>query len=202
MKRIVFLDYDGVVNRKMWALVEGKWVYRYGYPEDGKVNDVQAVQWVSEFCEKYGYDIVVTSTWRNYPEWEDCLRNAGLRESVKILGATSVSAQGRIQEISDYLSCHSDVESFLIFDDNATYFKVDTEDKQHTALDASAVEDNHLVLCYPEHGFGEEEYQMAVALHLMQKYRLSKDASEISSDSRDLKKIGRASCRERVCQLV
>ena len=53
MKKVVFLDYDGVVNRKMWTRLKTGWVCRYGYPEDGCVNDVQAVQWVSEFCEKW-----------------------------------------------------------------------------------------------------------------------------------------------------
>ena len=28
MKKVVFLDYDGVVNRKLWSNVDGKWVCR------------------------------------------------------------------------------------------------------------------------------------------------------------------------------
>ena len=54
---VVFLDYDGVVNTPMWELRDGKWKYRHHQTYDGKVNNQQAVQWVSEFCEKYGYDI-------------------------------------------------------------------------------------------------------------------------------------------------
>ena len=44
MKQVVFLDYDGVVNRKLWERVDGKWVRRFGYPEDGRVNDGPALQ--------------------------------------------------------------------------------------------------------------------------------------------------------------
>ena len=150
MSKIVFLDYDGVVNRKMWTQLDGKWVCRYGYPEDGRVNDGQAVQWVSEFCERYGFDIVVTSTWRKYPEWETSLRGGGLRESVKILGATPLPTKDRAEEISEYLAAHPDIGEYLVFDDKD-----------------SLVESIHacrLVLCKKERGFGEEEYNAAVAL--------------------------------------
>ena len=132
------------------------------------------------------YDIVVIGTWRNCSEWEQCLKNAGLRESVKILGATSLLSRGKAEEISDYLSAHPNIESYLIFDD-ASLFEDNNEDEHHTELDALDVHGNNLVLCYPERGFGEEEYNVAVALHFRQKYRSSKDVSSSFSDSRDLK---------------
>ena len=152
MSKIVFLDYDGVVNRKMWTFIDGEWVCRYGYPEDGCVNDGQAVQWVSEFCEKYGFDIVVTSTWRKYPEWESCLRGGGLRDSVRIVGATALPAKDRAEEISDYLSTRTEVEEYLVFDDKSSL--------------AESIHESRLVLCKKERGFGEEEYNMAVRIHL------------------------------------
>lgn len=150
MKRVVFLDYDGVVNRNMWTKVNGEWVCRFGYPEDGQVNDEQAVQWISEFCEKYGYDIVVTSTWRKYPEWESCLRNAGLRDNIKILGCTALPTKNRAEEISDYLAEHNEIKEYLIFDDKRELAKACPE---------------HLVLCDPIRGFGEHEYEKAVEMH-------------------------------------
>lgn len=146
--KILFLDYDGVVNREMWTEVEGKWICCYGYPEDGEVNDRQAVQWVCEFCEKFGYYVVVTSTWRKYPEWEKCLRAAGWRESVKILGSTSMyEEEVRREEISDYLRSCENVEHFLIFDDNM----VDGYD-------------GHVVLCNKARGFGRPEYEQAAMI--------------------------------------
>ena len=155
MKRVVFLDYDGVVNRRMWTQVAGRWVCRFGYPEDGAVNDPQAVQWVSEFCETYGYAIVVTSTWRKYPEWETCLRAAGLRESIPILGATSLPTRDRGREIADYLAEHPDIGAYLVFDDETSL----TEGKD------GCDHRDRLVLCRAERGFGEEEYARAVAIH-------------------------------------
>ena len=150
MNKVVFLDYDGVINRKMWTRLDGEWVCRYGYPEDGRVNDCQAVQWVSEFCEKHGFDVVVTSTWRKYPEWESCLRGGGLREGVKVLGATALPTKERAEEISDYLASHPEIDTYLIFDD-----KESLAHSEHAS---------RLVLCKKERGFGEEEYNTAVAL--------------------------------------
>lgn len=173
MKNIVFLDYDGVVNRKMWEFLDGKWVCRFGYPEDGKVNDAQAVQWVSEFCEKYEYDIVVTSTWRKYPEWEQCLRAAGLREGIRIVGATALPPQDRAKEISDYLAQHKDIESYLVFDNDESLLKNNETDSLEDGLlfEAPGVHSDHLVLCDEQHGFGEKEYQVAEATHLSLKYK-------------------------------
>ena len=53
-------------------------------------------------------------------------------------------------------------------------------------FDALGIHSNNLVLCYSERGFGEEEYNMAVALHLRQKHRCSNDVLEISSNGRNL----------------
>lgn len=168
MKNVLFLDYDGVVNRKMWTQQDGRWVCRWGYPEDGKVNDAQAVQWVSEFCETCGFDIVVTSTWRKYPEWETCLKNGGLRENVKILGATSFSEKGRPQEIAEFLATHPEIEAYVIVDDNdALFASVDPLDLEGGSADICS---GHLVTCSEDHGFGEEEYRLAAALYFRQKY--------------------------------
>lgn len=147
---VVFLDYDGVVNTPQWSLKNGKWVCRYGFPEDGRVNDLQAVQWVSEFCEKHGYDIVVSSTWRIDDNYIECLRNGGLRESIKILGKTPrLSHECRGNEIGKWLSEHPDVEQYLIFDD-------DFDMGEHM---------EHLVRCESSAGFREEEFYKAQRLH-------------------------------------
>jgi hypothetical protein len=96
---------------------------------------------------------VVTSTWRKYPEWKDCLQRGGLRASVPILGTTSLPTRDRAQEIADYLTAHPDISSFLIFDD------------QPALAEAPSALAERLVLCDPGRGFGEEEYNKAVALH-------------------------------------
>ena len=179
MNRVVFLDYDGVVNRRMWDLVDGKWVYRFGYPEDGKVNDVQAVQWVSQFCEKYEYGIVVTSTWRKYPEWESCLRAAGLRESVRILGATALPDKEREEDISDYLAEHTEIEQYLVFDDDRRLLSKAIEDRDVLVCDGK--HRKNLVLCNSERGFGEREYLLAVVAHTSLKYKKEHSHKKITA---------------------
>ena len=106
-ENIVFLDYDGVVNTIIWD-ADGKHA-DYNHPKDNKVNDFQAVQWLSEFCQKYDYSIVVTSSWARKPNYKECLINGGLREGIEILGCVSVFDFDRPQAIRDYLAEHPEI---------------------------------------------------------------------------------------------
>lgn len=118
--RICFLDYDqdGVVNTPMWN-AEGT-VCSYGWAGQGKVNNFQAVQWLSEACQKFGYDIVVTSTWRLWDNYKDCLINGGLREGIEVLGKTpSINDVPRGAEIKAYLDEHPEILYYVIVDDEA-----------------------------------------------------------------------------------
>lgn len=145
---VLFLDYDGVVNTPMWDDT-GKHC-RFNYSRDNKVNNFQAVQWVSKFCREYGYDIVVTSTWRCEDNYKDCLVNGGLWEDVKILGRTPYVLNGeRGDEIQKYLEEHPDVENFLIFDDDS---------------DMGVLYD-HLIKTNFAFGFSMYNYESAVELH-------------------------------------
>ena len=140
--KVVFLDYDGVVNTPMWEK-DGKRC-RQGMPYDGAVNNFQAVQWVSEFCQKYGYDIVVTSTWRMDENYAECLMRAGLRPGIHILGRTPIihaDYDSRSKEIKAWLKQHPEVTEYLIFDDEGV---PGFEDK--------------LVKCDTYTGFGMREY--------------------------------------------
>ena len=91
---------------------------RYNFPHDGKVNNYQATQWISEFCQKYDYKIVVTSTWRLDENYKECLRRGGLRDSVEILDRTPhLHGKRRGDEIKAWLDEHPDVERYIIVDD-------------------------------------------------------------------------------------
>ena len=122
---------------------------RCNFPYDNKVNNFQAVQWVSEFCENYNYNIVVTSTWRMDSNYKECLINAGLRKGIEILGATPVLHKQRGDEITVYLKEHPEITNYLIFDD---------ESDMTTHMD-------RLVKCKNGYGFGQEEYNFATILH-------------------------------------
>lgn len=119
---VVFLDFDGVVNIPIWH--EDKlrgMICNYNHPDDERVNHFQAIQWVSEFCEKYNYGIVISSTWRRY-RWncEDILYDSGLRADVKVVGFTPIlEGQERGDEITAWLNEHPEVENYLIFDDDS-----------------------------------------------------------------------------------
>lgn len=118
--RVIFLDYDGVVNTPMWNDKGTKCTYNF--PKDNKVNNFQAVQWISECCQKFHYDIVVTSTWRWSPNYQDCLINGGLRPGIEILGRTENLWHPdhdtcRGDEIAKYLADHSEINYYMIIDD-------------------------------------------------------------------------------------
>ena len=109
----------GVVNTPVWN--EKGTSCRYNFPSDGKVNNFQAVQWISEACKQFQYDIVVTSTWRDYSNYKECLINGGLREGIQILGKTDhlevPEGWSRGYEIQKYLDEHPEINYFIIIDD-------------------------------------------------------------------------------------
>lgn len=146
--KVVFLDYDGVVNTPMWD--ESGTRCRYGMPYDNKVNNFQAVQWVSEFCQKYGYSIVVTSTWRMDKNWKECLINGGLRDGIEILDRTSI-LHDRGEEILTWLLDNPNIKNYLIFDDEV--YDLDSEQCSRCVKTRSDV------------GFMENDFNKAVRLH-------------------------------------
>ena len=92
----------------------------YNHNGHNKVNNFQAVQWLSEACQKFGYDIVVTSTWRIWDNYKDCLRNGGLREGIEILGKTDrLRDVCRGVEIKKYIDEHPEIQYYVIVDDEA-----------------------------------------------------------------------------------
>lgn len=150
---ILFLDYDGVVNTPMWDHEDDVWKCRYGKPESVQVNNRQAVQWISEFCEKYGYSIVVTSTWRLWPDYDMALYWGGLRGRIKVVGKTPyLEGKKREDEIAAYLAEHPEVTGYLVVDDEL--------------ITGPFI--NRFVKCDPTVGFGMNEFYASVTLH--QKY--------------------------------
>ena len=114
------------------------------------MNNFQCVQWVSEFCQKFNYSIVVSSTWRLDDNYKECLINGGLRNGIEILGRTPcLSGENRGAEIQKYLTDHPEITNFLIFDDDT---------------DMGDLIDR-LVECDPNIGFGLTELCKAQRLH-------------------------------------
>lgn len=153
-KPILFLDYDGVVNTVIWEHnpVENTWQARYAGPGDGRVNNEQAVQWVSELCKQFDMDIVVTSTWRLSDNYKECLLRGGLREGINIIGAVSTDYHtSRAEQINEWLEANPQVKTrFLILDDDL----VDMSPFGYIA-------DLHFIRCTTNGGFQIEEYEEA-----------------------------------------
>ena len=172
---VVFLDYDGVVNTPRWVTKTDengvtKRHVKYNWPSDEKVNDEDAVQWVCEFCEKFDYKIVISSTWRRYKNYVSCLKNAGLRENIEVIGKTTFYGDGdREREISSYLGAHPEIDNYIIFDDEDFFVGSNLHD--------------HLVLCDPCHGFKCTEFEKAANLHDKFERENGREEYEVHADS-------------------
>ena len=120
---ILFLDFDGVVDSFIWNNDETSFELGDSLSENPKVNNFQAVQWVSHFCKKHDYIIVITSSWRIGKGLEFCkqaLINGGLQEDVIILDITPIiNGATRGKEIKEWLKNQPDVEKFIIIDDDS-----------------------------------------------------------------------------------
>lgn len=143
--KIIFLDYDGVVNTPIWNS-DGR--CGFNFPDDGKVNNYQAVMWLNELCKKEkNIKIVVTSTWRyccnESVTYKDCLYNGGLNKDIEIIGCTDwFGNQTRTEEIKSYLEKHKEIKNYIILDDEE-------------------VSDPRFIKCNPGYGFGIEEFNKA-----------------------------------------
>ena len=144
--KVIFLDYDGVVNTPIWD-EQGK--CKYNLPGDGKVNNYQAIMWLNYLCKKTGAKIVVSSTWRyccKKTSYQDCLYNAGLSKEIEIIGCTKwFGSETRTEEIKKYLQEHHDIQEYVILDDEF-------------------VDDPHFVSCNANYGFGLDECQKALII--------------------------------------
>ena len=119
--RVIFLDYDGVVNNLVFHTIDGEPDFYYDRTE-GKprqVNDFQAVAWLNKICREFNCEIVITSTWRSSDKYKEYLYNAGFKG--KIIGRTPSLGTKRGLEIQEWLNNNKEktIEDFIILDDDA-----------------------------------------------------------------------------------
>ena len=151
--RVLFLDYDGVVNTLMWN-DKGTRV-SYNFPKDNKVNNFQAVQWVSEFCLKCKYDIVVTSSWREDRNYKECLINGGLKKGIEITGSLPINYEKtRGELIQEYVNSHPEIKYYIIVDDETDILPEQT---------------SYFVKVNPSYGFNEPEYKKCIEIYMKDK---------------------------------
>lgn len=119
MSKIIFLDFDGVLNCNTTK-------DRITFPPWGALFrglDDDKVQLVSKLAEITGAEIVVSSTWRLHfklDELQEILDKRGFK--VKLLGETPHSHSERGDEIQDWIEANGKPDAFVVLDDIRTQF--------------------------------------------------------------------------------
>lgn len=119
MKKILFLDFDGVMDTKYYDLI----LNEHGLPikdEFGVVFDPVCVENLKHIIEKTGVEIVVTSTWKYFMKYEDFLEMWKERELPGfITGVTPNLDYTKIRgnEIEAWLSTCTESCNYVIIDD-------------------------------------------------------------------------------------
>lgn len=114
--RILFLDIDGVLNSDIYDRNKGE--------TDGNI-DISRLPLLKALIDETDAKIVLSSSWREHWEKEEGLLSpvgqelieTFKRAGIEISDKTPVMSSRR-EEISFWLSCHPETESFAIFDDN------------------------------------------------------------------------------------
>ena len=105
MKKIIFLDFDGVLNTKWWytQMDRNTPKDKYGYAFDPK-----AVANLKRIVEETGADIVISSSWKSFgfTELEEMWTDRGLPG--KLIGVTP-------NPVSDEMLLDADIDSIELF---------------------------------------------------------------------------------------
>lgn len=113
MNRLVFLDFDGVLNSDAY-FARNPYVY-------GDQNlDARLVKRLCDFLQKHDCSVVVSSSWRegrSLGRLKGILAKRGFRDPSRIVGKTGVMRGGRGREIASYVK-RVGCTSFVILDDD------------------------------------------------------------------------------------
>lgn len=120
MKKIIFLDIDGVLCNRRSLMMKQR-------IKCMNMLDRDCVDRLDALCAAGGGDvgIVISSTWRKYHSREDIsehLEHHGLRPGLVHEDWRTIVLEGfRGDEIAEWLSRHPEVTSFLILDDDSDF---------------------------------------------------------------------------------
>ena len=105
MRKVIFLDIDGVLNTKWWYTQMDKNTTRDKY---GYAFDPNAVANLKKILDETGADIVVSSSWKSYgfSELEEMWQDRGLPG--KLIGVTPNS-------VSDEMLLNADLDNMELF---------------------------------------------------------------------------------------
>lgn len=162
--RVIFLDFDGVINRCDTQMISGVW----NQSKDTFLlpHEKDCVAALNELIRRTGAKIVISSSWRSFADWTQmgpALERIGVVGEV--VGETPLPSQTcdrmrdldlfergvdsyeRGMDIYLYLLDHPEVKEYIILDDASDMWRL--------------VE--HLVLTHPVDGFTMDDVEIGVA---------------------------------------
>lgn len=127
--KIVFLDFDGVLNSKEWLRQNGDKIKETTSMLQRGVEEIdpKALARVKQIVDQTGAQVVISSSWRilhSMSELRSILRQAGWIDA-PIIGPTPIirDAGGkRGDEIHLWLNDHDDIENFICLDDDGDFY--------------------------------------------------------------------------------
>lgn len=124
--RIVFLDFDGVLNHSEFlSSVQRRWdETKNRNPDFGEMIDERAVKLVDRICTEGDAEVVISSTWRltnPLGQLNHWLRSKGLSRDIRSKTGSRSRTGARGSEIQEWLNDNDwlDIESFVILDDDS-----------------------------------------------------------------------------------
>ena len=150
MKKIIFLDIDGVINTKEW---HSKMTKDTPKDEYGYAFDPIAVANLAHIIDKTGADIVISSSWKFYgvPKLREMWKKRNLPGTILDITPNTISDEMllnanldefqlgvcRGNEIKEWLSRHEDIISnYVIIDD---FDDMLSEQEDHVVLTESLI---------------------------------------------------------------
>lgn len=126
MRKIIFLDVDGVLNSEK-SIVETYMFRKENNLPKGATDEVFPDEYLlnlKDLIDKTGAFIVISSTWRrHYPndrKWNKLIANLKKYNlDTKIIDSTPILYKQRGEEIREWLSKNPDVTNFVIIDDDS-----------------------------------------------------------------------------------
>jgi len=110
--KVVFLDIDGVLND--------------AFTTQALMDDTpkrEHLDCLKEILDKTGAKVVLSSTWRLFSDSRNIVKNCLQNIGSDIYDITKELSKGRGAEIAEWISRHSEVESFVILDDDISDMK-------------------------------------------------------------------------------
>ena len=160
MRKVIFIDIDGVLNSEInqdLNFKQGRWF------SHNLILDPEAMLCLKEIIDQTGAELILSSTWR-YPDEDGSF--ASKENFINQLSSYDLSLSGetpqlpeydRAAEISEYLDEHMDIGHFVVIDDDIDLLK-NEEIKPH--------------ILHTNHQFGLVKSEIAEAVSILNKSRM------------------------------